>query len=214
MDAKSSKDKQMRGYHHGNLRTALLDSAISMIQAEPGKAISLRSVAAHAGVSSTAPYRHFEDREALLTAIATIGFERIREAVDEARTRITPDGAVAAVAGAYLTFASENEGLYLIMFTENHLEKRYDDAYAKRAEEAFQVLEQAVQGRLVEKDSEHVRLIATVVWATLHGTAMLSFKRLTQHKISSGESAQGVIGERIIQVLIDGLLPGSAKKQA
>ena len=66
-----------RGYHHGNLRQALLDAALALIEAGEEQGVSLRTVAARAGVSNAAPYRHFKDREALLAAVATIGFERV-----------------------------------------------------------------------------------------------------------------------------------------
>jgi AcrR family transcriptional regulator len=70
-----------RGYHHGNLRQALLDAALALIEAGLEQGVSLRTVAAWAGVSNGAPYRHFKDREDLMAAVATIGFERLLQAL-------------------------------------------------------------------------------------------------------------------------------------
>ena len=75
--AKKREIPAERGYHHGNLRQALLDEALALIEVGEERGVSLRTVAARAGVSNAAPYRHFKDREALMAAVATIGFDRL-----------------------------------------------------------------------------------------------------------------------------------------
>jgi Bacterial regulatory proteins, tetR family len=77
MARKKSEVPAGRGYHHGNLRQALLDAALELIEAGKEQGVSLRTVAAGASVSNAAPYRHFKDREALMAAVATISFERL-----------------------------------------------------------------------------------------------------------------------------------------
>jgi Bacterial regulatory proteins, tetR family len=74
-----------RGYHHGDMRHALLDAALALIEAGEEQSVSLRTVAARAGVSNGAPYRHFKDHEALMAAVATIGFDRLLRALRRAR---------------------------------------------------------------------------------------------------------------------------------
>jgi AcrR family transcriptional regulator len=76
-----------RGYHHGDLRQALLDAALGLIEAGEEQGVSLRTVAAGAGVSNAAPYRHFKDREALMAAVTTIGFDRLLGRLTRVRGR-------------------------------------------------------------------------------------------------------------------------------
>ena len=133
-----------RGYHHGNLRQALLDAALALIEAGEEQGVSLRTVAARAGVSNAAPYRHFKDREALMAAVATIGFDRLLEALRRARESGGEGAELLAMAAAYLAFASKNIGLYRVMFTENHLAIRFDDGLARSSTAAFQELQDVV----------------------------------------------------------------------
>src|SRR5438552_17146029 len=86
-------DRRRRaGYHHGNLRRALLDAALALVEREGADALTLRAAARRAGVSQAPPYRHFRDKEALLGAVAEEGFRAVTEAVLEA--------AAAALGGA------------------------------------------------------------------------------------------------------------------
>ena len=74
MNKGRAKRPARRGYHHGNLRRALLDAAIALIQSEGADALTLRAAARAAGVSQAAPYRHFTDKDELLAAVAEEGF--------------------------------------------------------------------------------------------------------------------------------------------
>ena len=108
--AKKTEIPAGRGYHHGNLRQALLDEALALIEAGEEQGVSLRTVAARAGVSNAAPYRHFQDREALMAAVATIGFDRLRESLGRARESAGEGAELLAMATAYLAFASKMFG--------------------------------------------------------------------------------------------------------
>src|SRR5437764_560426 len=70
-----------RAYHHGDLKAALIDSALEILRKEGLEALTLRAVARRAGVSQAAPYRHFADRRALVAAVAERGFERMQAAM-------------------------------------------------------------------------------------------------------------------------------------
>src|ERR1700739_1211963 len=95
-----------RPYHHGNLRTALLDAAERMLRERGVQALSLRGLAREVGVSHGAPRRHFPDRQALLDALAGAGFERLgaelRAAADAAPEGFEPR--VRAIGAAYVRF--------------------------------------------------------------------------------------------------------------
>lgn len=107
-------------YHHGDLRNALVDAGLSRIEQVGAEAFSLREVAREVGVSANAAYRHFEDKGALLTAIAVSGFERLASSMQEAMLAAGPKGAAVArfnaVARAYVDLAQEHPQLYRLMF--------------------------------------------------------------------------------------------------
>jgi AcrR family transcriptional regulator len=168
-----------RGYHHGNLRQALLDAALALIEAGEEQDVSLRTVAARAGVSNAAPYRHFKDREALMAAIAAIGFDRLRGSVRRARESASKGEELLANAMAYLEFASKNIGLYRVMFEESHLVIRFDEELARSGAAAFSELEDLVGTRLPWISGEgEAKRVATAIWAGLHGAALLASGRL------------------------------------
>lgn len=103
-----------KAYHHGDLRRALITGARAML-AEAGPAgVTLRAVAARAGVSPAAPYRHFADKQALLATVCAEGFDELAEAV-----RDIEGGGLAALhqtGYAYIEFAVANQALYRLMF--------------------------------------------------------------------------------------------------
>ncbi|HEX2167935.1 MAG TPA: TetR/AcrR family transcriptional regulator, partial [Longimicrobiales bacterium] len=106
-----------RTYHHGDLRRALLDEALVIIGAEGVDALTLRGLGARVGVSRTALYRHFADKPALLTAVATEGFRALREQLVAAWQEggQTP-AAFEAMGAAYIGFAVTNSSHYRVMF--------------------------------------------------------------------------------------------------
>lgn len=76
-----------RPYHHGDLRRTLIETAMGMLHEDKGWQFTLREVARRAGVSHAAPYKHFPDKAALLSEMALIGFDTLREALAAARLR-------------------------------------------------------------------------------------------------------------------------------
>lgn len=111
-------------YHHGDLRNALIEAGLLLIEEVGAEAFSLREVARAVGVSANAAYRHFEDKSALLTAIAVTGFERLSSGMQDAMLAAQPQGAVKsravarfnAGARAYVELAREHPQLYALMF--------------------------------------------------------------------------------------------------
>jgi len=148
-----------RPYHHGDLRAALLDAALDLL--EDDEAFSLRAVARRAGVSPTAPYRHYQHKEALLAALATHGFARLADRL-EAATEI-PDMAV-----EYVAFALAHPGLFRLMYgrpTANAASARTAEILASRlAAPALQI----------------------GAWAMVHGLAVL----LLDGKLTATDPAQ------------------------
>lgn len=105
-------------YHHGDLRQAILDTAIELLGDPAGTQFTLREVARRAGVSHAAPYKHFEDKAALLREIALIGFDQLTETLRKPGPSPIADArrALLTAAHAYLEFGADNPNLYRLMF--------------------------------------------------------------------------------------------------
>lgn len=101
-------------YHHGDLRSALLDAAMEMVEA--GEQFSLRAVARRADVSQTAPYRHFADREALESALAIRGFQELGSQLSLDGRPATSEEALVEFGVVYVNFALTHPGLFKLMF--------------------------------------------------------------------------------------------------
>src|SRR5918999_4340975 len=133
--------KPRRPYHHGNLRRALLDEALATIRAEGVNALTLREIAARVGVSRTALYRHFADKRALLTALATEGFRTLREQLVAAwEEGGRGDAAFRAMGVAYVRFAVTNPAHYRVMFGGFVDTQAWDPELAAEGSGAFQAL--------------------------------------------------------------------------
>ena len=168
--------KPERPYHHGNLRRGLLDEALATIRTDGVDGLTLREIGARLGVSRTALYRHFADKRALLTAVATEGFRMLREQLVTA----WEDGgrghaAFESMGMAYIRFAAANPAHYRVMFGGFVDPKACDPKLTTEAAGAFQALVDALaalQRDGVVRDDETV-LMARHVWAVVHGIAML-----------------------------------------
>jgi AcrR family transcriptional regulator len=164
-----------RPYHHGNLRTALLEQAERTVRERGVQELSLRELARDVGVSHGAPRRHFPDRQALLDALAIAGFERLgaelREAMDGAGEDFR--GRVQATATAYIRFATRDAALLELMFAGKH--QQPSGELQSAAESAFAVmLELIEQGqREGALDSGERERVGLVLFATIQGIAAL-----------------------------------------
>lgn len=155
-------------YHHGDLRAALVRAAMELLE-ESGEAdLSLRAVARRAGVSAAAPYRHYADREALVSAVAAVGYQELAQQLAAAHPSPSTPEQLASVAIAYVQFALERPALFRIMFTEP-CDRDNDDRVAATAAVA-QYVRAIVERAFPEADAE---ALATAIWALVHGLAFL-----------------------------------------
>jgi len=162
-----------RGYHHGNLREALIEAARHLIAVNGPEGFTLVEAARIAEVSPAAPYRHFPDRQALVAAVAERGFELFDERLQRAAAG-TQDAALAfrKMGVAYLVFARQEPGFYGAMFET----RKSAGADRPAGGSAFDVLVRAVRAVMQPGtcDEESVRTIALQVWALSHGVATLA----------------------------------------
>ena len=175
-------------YHHGDLRRALLESALVILECEGEAGLGLRDLARAVGVSAAAPYRHFDSRAALLEALAVTGFQRFTTAMEAAAAANPPD-MLSAMGKTYVLFALNNKGLFRLMFSP---QVRRDNRPGLRmaADAAFQTLRHVSGG-----DVKTGRVAALAAWARVHGLAVLLLDG--QIAIQAGEDIEALIAEII-----------------
>jgi AcrR family transcriptional regulator len=160
-------------YHHGDLRRALLDAAVTSVAADGPSALSLRALATAAGVSHAAPLHHFKDKAGLFTAVATEGFDLL----DQELTTVWRDtGDFLQTGIRYVHFALAHKGHFEVMFRPELLNN--DDAELVDAKErAFALLQDPVaagrHGAQAGVTAEAIRPAALASWSTVHGLATL-----------------------------------------
>jgi AcrR family transcriptional regulator len=155
-------------YHHGNLRAELVRAAVGLLEEGGESELSLRAVARRTGVSPAAPYRHYADREALVSAVAAVGYRELAERLAAAHPSPSTPEQLASVAVAYVQFALERPALFRIMFGEA-CDRDNDERVAATA--AVSVYVHAIVERAFPRaDAE---ALATAIWALVHGLAFL-----------------------------------------
>src|SRR5271170_5302274 len=206
-------------YHHGDLRRALIDTALQLVTEEQDWTFSLRQVARRAGVSHRAPYNHFPEKLDLLAAVAAVGFERLRDGMVRAITGI--DGAealVVAIVRTYVRVGLENPALYRLMFgpalSEAGSVDRPTVARAAGAE-ARAVLEEAILHGArsavfaVSPDSaDDVALAAIAAWSAAHGLTMFAIDRIPRADLSVDDML-----DRLLRMVVTGLQQGAPNRQ-
>jgi AcrR family transcriptional regulator len=166
-----------RGYHHGNLKEALIDAALELIAQKGPAGFTFAEAARWAGVSPAAPYRHFRDREELLADVARRGFEQFETVLTRAWDAGRPDAFTAfdRLGKAYLHFARSEPAYYSAMF-EAGIPPETNPQLREAGERAFAVLRAAAE-RLVAampaQDRPPVLMMALHIWAMSHGIASL-----------------------------------------
>ena len=173
---KNERDEP-RGYHHGNLREALILAALELIAKMGAAGCTFAEAARFAGVSPAAPYRHFRDRDELMASVALRGFEQFAAALARAWDDGRPDplAALDRLGKAYLEFARTQPAFYSAMF-EAGVPAGADPALRDVGERAFAVLRGAAE-RLCAMAPAAARppalMVALHIWAMAHGTASL-----------------------------------------
>ena len=153
------------GYHHGDLREALILAALEMLEA--GEPFSLRAIARSAGVSTAAPYRHFADRDALESALAVHGLRELMAEVSRVSDPTSGDN-LGEIAVAYVRFAQLRPELFRLMFGRPCDDR--DDERVRAAGALHEFLEGLMLRAFPQSDPS---ALATAGWAVAHGLAVL-----------------------------------------
>lgn len=194
-----------QNYHHGNLQQTLIDTAEHLLETKGTEALSLRGLAREAGVSQTAPYRHFEDKEALLIEVAIRGFDdftKVLQDVVDANGEHPPKDQLTALSRAYIKFSLERSGVFQLMFLSGLLLKCEQQELAETATASFRVLTKVVARCQGKKDDAPSDVTVVASWAMMHGLAMLLTHDVIHSKMTGGMSKEKTIDTLTQMMLI------------
>lgn len=185
-----------RGYHHGDLRAALLGSAQKMLRERGADALSLRELARELGVSHAAPSRHFKDKRALLDALAIEGFERLGKELEEAAASGPDfDAKLRAVAKAYVDFAVTDAALLDVMYAGKHAVDVSDELLAAGMKLGASTLALIAEGQAIGRvRREDPARIGLVLFSAIHGFANLRASGMLPTE-QADEALDGVVDD-------------------
>ena len=168
-----------RRYHHGDLRNAVVEAGLRLLATRPLDELGLRELAREVGVSPTALYRHFADKQALKTALAQAGLDRLAQAQQAASARAGGGGAGFLASGlAYVRFAVDQPALFRLVFSHAALPDDLLDAAPEQVSGALRGLRQDIAALLPPgRPAAEQKAAALHAWALVHGLAMLVLDR-------------------------------------
>src|SRR3712207_1778908 len=165
--------RQRDRYHHGDLPAALRAAALTLVAERGPRGFTLAEAARRAGVSGSAPYRHFADRDALLAAVATDAYgDLARRLVEATRGVADPGERLASMGTAYVRYAADRPAAFAVLIGAGLDKERYP-ALRAAGDRAFAAVVAAAQGAIVPCNPGAERALAITLWATAHGHATL-----------------------------------------
>ncbi len=178
-----------RPYHHGDLRRALVDAAIRILEREGPSALSLRAVAREAGVSPAAPYHHFKDKGELLDAVAHVGWEALGVAMTEAKARSTDlNGLLTEIGVSYVQFSQDHPALYRVMYDCSRDKDSLPEGIQDNEDSAYCLVRGAFRHVAGPEIADvDIELATIAAWCAAHGLAEMStFKQFAPLKDAFG----------------------------
>ncbi len=200
-------------YHHGDLAPALLRAAEEILEQEGSQGLTLRAIARRAGVSHMAPAHHFGDVAGLLSELAAIGYRDFAARIMAARSGLEGVEGTRAAGRAYVAFARDKPGLFLLMFRSERLDFSRP-ALGAAAMDAVRALRPATAGTALppwqEADAPARAGLARIVfeWSLVHGFAMLLIDGRLEGVIGQGVEA------REIMALLDEVMQSAGRASA
>ena len=198
-------------YHHGNLKQALIEAGQQILIENGINGLSLRETAKAAGVSHTAPYRHFTDKEALLAAIAESGFDSLAEALLNTIEQHPddPKEQLAAATATYVKLAVTRLEMHQLMFADGFDDDAMSDTMLEKKQQTFNALSKIIengQKKNIFKKTETLELVIAA-WSMMHGYTML----LTTGQLSESVTSLMQI-EKLARSVATYLVDGMAER--
>jgi len=184
-------------YHHGDLKNALIQAGIEILSKDGVAGLSLRKVALRAKVSHSAPYAHFSDKQSLIAAISTEGFNQLYaelSAAIEAQAS-DPEKKLFAATKAYVTFALARTDTFKIMFSGVIEKEKEYPAFVEVSQRTFRLVVDVVRecqksGLLPAGQTE---LVAVSLWAQIHGIVSLALEGQIPHAVIDQNDVQAIV---------------------
>lgn len=195
-------------YHHGDLRTALLDAALDVIGEIGPQGLTIREVARRAGVSHAAPYRHFADKDALILAVVERGFALMQQTMQERKDAALPDALhqFAASGMAYVDFALNHPAYYRVMFSGDLLSSTGHVSLQHTSRAALQDMVNDIrrcQELGMVKPGDPVPQALTIL-STIHGFVCLVNDNRVQHLLDNPYTLQEM-RDRVLTSIFEGI---------
>ena len=193
-------------YHHGDLKNALINAGVEILAKEGVGGLSLRKVAQRAGVSHSAPYAHFPDKQSLIAAISTEGFNQLYAELNEAISPFSKNPKKQLIEGsqAYVRFALKNSDTFKIMFSGVLEKEKEYPAFVEISHKTFELVVSIVQACLNTGvlHSTSAELMAIAVWGQVHGIVSLALEGQISHTVLGHQSIQDVVSFAIEQMIM------------
>lgn len=192
-------------YHHGDLKNALIKAGVEILAKEGVGGLSLRKVAQRAGVSHSAPYAHFPDKQSLIAAISTEGFNQLYNELEAAISphAKTPKKQLVEGAQAYVRFALKNSDTFKIMFS-GVLEKEKDyPSFVEISSKTFKLVIEVVQAcqNVGVLPAAPANLMAVSVWGQVHGIVSLALEGQISHTLLEKKNIESIVSFAVEQMI-------------
>lgn len=208
--------KKSGSYHHGDLRRALLDAAVKVVEKDGVSALTLQTLARKAGVSSGAPYHHFASREQLLAAIAREGLALLVQEMGRASIEAGADARaqLQGLGREYIRFALSHRGHFRVMFRPE-LRQLLGKDTSSGLVDGLKMLRECIarcqqQGSVPQGDPEPLVLLA---WSAVHGASHLWIDGSLQQEclVESGDALAETVAATLTALLSAAALSGASR---
>jgi AcrR family transcriptional regulator len=208
-------------YHHGDLKNALIQAGVEILSQEGTAGLSLRKVALRAGVSHSAPYSHFPDKQSLIAAISTEGFKQLYAELDASISSYPndPKRQLQEGAWAYAQFAMNHSDTFKIMFSGVLEKEKQYPAFVEISHKTFELVVDVVracQGAGVLRSVRSIppEMTAVAVWGQIHGIISLMLEGQISRTLLDRFEIRDIVLFAIDQILITPTVPKSPPKKS
>ncbi|MCB1156488.1 MAG: TetR/AcrR family transcriptional regulator [Leptospiraceae bacterium] len=206
----SKSNRNLKAYHHGDLRNALIDSALVIIAEEGYESLSLRKVAEKADVSPGAPYRHFKNSESLISAVAEVGFYKLNDIMEKI-IRKRPRNYLwqfRECGLSYVEFSLDNSELFRIMYGNMIKNHSSHEGLKKAGEQLYFTFEGIIKNAQTENllRAGNTREIALSAWSLVHGISNLIVEKQLFFETWEIENLRKMV-KRQLSLLYNGIQP-------
>ena len=203
-----NKSVKRKNYHFGNLEPQLIDQAKKMLEEVGPDKLSIRAISEQVGVSATAVYHHFANKDELLSHLAAQGFAQLASVLGQCQQGIDKKNKMQVISRQYMLFAFEHPAMYQLMFGSQLAHSEMNPTLSTARKNAYAVVEQCVAD-VLEKDiqSKEVRSAALAAWSFAHGLASLMIHNvfeLPEHISKDAVIEKALLGfNQLVKVHLD-----------